>query len=244
MLTDPIPLAQADRLNWPTLSVAESRDVDRIAITQFGIPGIDLMRRAGAACAQRLLRVPADSSSEFLILAGAGNNAGDGYVIAQHLAAAERRVTVASLVPLNKLSGDALQSYQDALAGGVTTVLTNAEEIRQRIEAHDGVIVDCLLGTGSQGPPRPPFAAAIRAANARLSQRSKGIWGVAIDLPSGLDGDTGEASEATFRADLTLTFVAPKTGMRNPQSQQFTGQIEIVEIGIPAELRRQLGIPG
>lgn len=244
MLTDPISLAQADQLKWPTLSVAESRNVDRVAMNQFGVPGIDLMRRAGTTCAKRLLQEPADPAREFLILAGAGNNGGDGYVIARQLAAAGRRVTVASLVPLNKLSGDALQSYQDAVGSGVTVVVTDAEEVCQRIDAHDGVIVDCLLGTGSQGAPRSPFAEAIRAANAKLWRPIDGIGRVAIDIPSGLDGDTGEASEPTFRADLTLTFVTPKTGMRNPSAQQFTGQIEIVGIGIPDELKRQLGIPG
>lgn len=244
MLSHPIPWAEAERLGWPTLSVSESRDVDRIAMEEYGVAGIDLMRRAGEVCARRLLRGSAETEKPFLILAGAGNNGGDGYVIARHLAGAGRQVRVAVLAPLAKLTGDALQSYQDASGAGVRIDVVDADVVCQRIGTHQGVIVDCLLGTGTQGAPRSPFAEAIRAANAVDRCSFDAIDRVAIDIPSGLDGDTGKAQEPTFRADLTLTFVSPKTGMKNPTAGAFLGEVEIVDIGIPEELKRQLGVPG
>lgn len=239
-----IPLADAKKRGWPTFSVAQSREVDRLAIEQFGIAGIELMRSAGEACAERIQRELSETSRTTMILAGAGNNGGDGYVIARILAAAGCSVMVVSLVPVAKLSGDAKISHDDAVASGVSIEQVsaqpaNAEQIVQIIESHDGMIVDCLLGTGSQGAPRSPFAEAIKAANQNGSTRR-----VAIDVPSGLNGDTGEAAEPTFRADLTLTFVAPKTGMDRADASRWTGAIEIIDIGIPLELKQQLGIPG
>ncbi len=241
-----IPLADAQKLNWPSFSVAQSRDVDRLAIKGFGIPGIELMRNAGGACAERLLWELPESSPTTMILTGAGNNGGDGYVIARRLAESHRRVVVVSLVPVSKLSGDARVSHDDAVAVGVPIEQACAEEIVAKMKGHDGMIVDCLLGTGSQGAPRSPFAEAIRAANKNAGNRrvAAEYRRVAIDVPSGLDGDTGDAAEPTFRADLTLTFVAPKTGMMNSASSSLTGEIEIIDIGIPKELKRQLGIPG
>lgn len=220
-------------------SVAQSREVDRLAIEQFGIPGIVLMRNAGAACAERLQSELTDTSPTTMILTGAGNNGGDGYVIAKMLAAARRPVVVISLVPTAKLSGDAKTSHDDAVAAGVVIEQANADQIVPRVASHDGLIVDCLLGTGSQGAPRSPFAEAIIAAN-----QNAGCRRVAIDLPSGLDGNTGEAAEPTFRADLTLTFVAPKTGMNRADASLWIGEVEIIDIGIPLELKQQLGIPG
>tara|TARA_A100001391_G_scaffold204323_1_gene199583 strand:- start:210 stop:932 length:723 start_codon:yes stop_codon:yes gene_type:complete len=238
-LSASIPFADAQQRNWPSFSVAQSRNVDRLAIERFGISGIELMRNAGKACAERLLRDLPESAPATMILAGAGNNGGDGYVIAKCLAEANRSVFVVSLVPISKLSGDAKLSHEDATAEGVLIEQADAVGITARINEHDGMIVDCMLGTGSQGAPRSPFAEAILAANQKI-----GLRRVAIDLPSGLDGDTGEPAEPTFQADLTLTFVAPKTGITRATAASWTGGIEIIDIGIPLELKRQLGLPG
>ncbi len=237
--TSSIPIADAEKLNWPTFSVAQSRRVDQLAIEQFNIPGIVLMRNAGGACARRLLEELSEASPTTIILTGAGNNGGDGYVVARTLAKAQCPVIIFSLVPTEKLSGDAKISHDDAVAVGVPIEEADANQIVARLATHDGMVVDCLLGTGSEGAPRSPFAEAIRAANANACLRR-----VAIDIPSGLNGDTGQAAEPTFQAGLTLTFVTPKTGMNFPSARAWTGDIEIVDIGIPRELKRQLGIPG
>ncbi|MCM2373146.1 NAD(P)H-hydrate epimerase [Aporhodopirellula aestuarii] len=239
-----ISLAEAERMNWPTFSVAESREVDRAAIEQFHIPGIDLMRNAGRACADCLLEELRTSDPPTMILAGAGNNGGDGYVIAKCLAAAGRPVFVVSVIDTGKLRGDAKQSHDDAVDAEVPIEVAGQAQITTRIEQHDGMIVDCLLGTGSKGAPREPFAEAIRAANRLLERDRDRGRRVAIDIPSGLDGDTGEPFDPTFRADLTLTFVAPKTGMKNPKAAAYLGELEVIDIGIPDELKRQLRLPG
>lgn len=254
MSSHSIPLSDAKKRGWPTFSVSQSREVDRLAIEQFGITGIELMRSAGEACADRIQRELSEASPMTMILAGAGNNGGDGYVIARVLAESGCAVMVVSVVPVAKLAGDAKISHDDAVAAGVlieqcVAQPANAEQIVQMIEKHDGMIVDCLLGTGSQGAPRGPFAEAIKAANRNAVHQSTadqnaGTKRVAIDVPSGLNGDTGEAAEPTFRADLTLTFVAPKTGMNHVDASRWTGEIEIIDIGIPLELKQQLGIPG
>lgn len=244
MSTKSVPLAEAEQMKWPVFSVAQSREVDRVAIEQYDIPGIDLMRNAGSACADRLLsELPGDCPTT-LILAGAGNNGGDGYVIAKCLASANRPVSVVSLVDTDKLSGDAKQSHDDAIEAGVRVDIANADEIVARIKNHEGMIVDALLGTGSKGAPRSPFAEAIRAANETHAPTTHRPSRVAIDIPSGLDGDSGEPSQPTFRAELTLTFVTPKIGMSNPAAAPYLGELELIDIGIPDALKRQLGIPG
>ncbi|TWT65387.1 Bifunctional NAD(P)H-hydrate repair enzyme Nnr [Allorhodopirellula solitaria] len=225
--------------DWPFFSVARSREVDQLAIERFGMAGIELMRNAGTACAERLLSELSESSPATMILAGAGNNGGDGYVIAEVLTEANRPVVVYSLVPTAKLSGDAEISHDAAVAAGVSVEHVGEDEIVARISRHRGMIVDGLLGTGAQGPPRSPFAEAIAAANQNSEVRR-----VAIDVPSGFNGDTGEPADPTFQADLTLTFVAPKTGMMGADASLSTGEIEIVDIGLPLDLKRQLGIPG
>lgn len=238
-----LPWAEAEPLNWPLLSVAQSRDVDRVAMEEFGMAGIDLMRTAGAACAARLLEEFAGHRQSTIILAGTGNNGGDGYVIARHLHTAGCPVRVFSLGAIDKLHGDARQSYQDAVAANVDVAIADRVEEVSEIDFGDALIVDCLLGTGARGRPRSPFAEAIEIVNSLPQQTGAQLRRVAIDIPSGLDGDTGDASDVTFRADLTLTFVAPKTGMGHPAAARFTGAIEIVDIGIPEALERRLGIP-
>ncbi|MFG0287289.1 MAG: NAD(P)H-hydrate epimerase [Rhodopirellula sp. JB044] len=242
-----VPVAEATERNWPVFSVAQSREVDRIAIEQFSIPGIELMRNAGRACADRVQQELSENGPPTLILAGAGNNGGDGYVIARCLEKAGFGVAVISLVDPERLSGDARQSYEDALCHGVPMETADVEAVVSQIRSHRGMIIDALLGTGAKGAPRSPFAEAIRAANETREPGTDGVEGatrVAIDIPSGLDGDTGEPSDPTFRADLTLTFVTPKTGMTNPHAEPYLGEVELIDIGIPEALKQQLGIPG
>ena len=95
-------------------------------------------------------------------------------------------------------------------------------------------IVDALLGTGASGSPRPPLDAAIRQMNAVQARR------LAVDLPSGLDCDSGEPAEPTFRADHTCTFVATKVGFANPRAVEYLGQVHVIDIGAPCRLIEQI----
>lgn len=233
-------LREADQHGWPTLSVQESRQVDSVAIEEFGVRGITLMENAGKACADRLFEeresLP-DTAKPLLILAGGGNNGGDGFVIARCFHERGFAYRIVLLASAERLKGDAKLSYETAVAAGVNieTVL-EPEPLPTIIGGHHGPIVDCLLGTGAQGQPREPFATAVRMANESTHRR------IAIDLPTGLDGDTGVSSDPTFLADLTLTFVTAKVGMRNTGAARALGEVEIIDIGLPAELETRIGI--
>lgn len=238
----PIAIAEADRLGWPTLSVAQSRQIDQTAIRDHGVAGIVLMENAGTACGERL-RAIASASPSVVILCGGGNNGGDGFVIARHLHRAGGFVRVILLVPRERLHGDAATSHSRAIDEGIEIqTITDAAKLGEAIHCGQlagdasklSLIVDCMLGTGATGDPREPYATAIEASNQAQCTR------VAIDIPSGLNGDTGVAGDPTFRADLTLTFVTAKIGMRNPDASAYLGEVEIVDIGLPIAMMRSL----
>lgn len=231
------------------LNRLEARQVDRIAIDQYGISGLVLMENAGRDSARWILsHFP---TGNVCILCGKGNNGGDGYVIARHIDAAKIEndrsgagenpaaenpaaetwnVRIVSVVDPAELVGDAAVNQKIAERSAIDiTVARNRQSLSDAMSAAD-VIVDCLLGTGASGDPRGLFADAIRIANASTAKR------VAIDLPSGLDCDTGLAGDPTFLADATLTFVAAKIGFDTPTARQVIGRLVTIPIGVPSRL--------
>ncbi|MCC9600570.1 NAD(P)H-hydrate epimerase [Stieleria sp. JC731] len=211
------------------------RQVDQIAIEEFGISGVVLMENAGRGAAEWILRKTPTESPVGLIC-GSGNNGGDGYVIARHLELAGRAVRVISLVELEKLRGDAKINAEIASKAGIQIEIARSEEELSDLFRPSDCLVDCMLGTGAQGAPRGLFGSAIRLANKVSGFR------VAIDLPSGLDCDSGQVSDPTFRADMTITFVAVKDGFSQPEAQEFTGEVHVVGIGVPKCLLDQFGV--
>ncbi len=222
------------------LSRDQVRQVDKIAIEQYGMTGLVLMENAGRSCAERVYhlasRLGAGVDPTVLILCGKGNNAGDGYVIARHLELLGMSVQLVSLVPLNELRGDALVNAKIAQAGEIPLMVSLQPQELQRLLFSAGVIVDCMLGTGAIGAPKEPYATAIRLANHASGLR------VAIDIPTGLDCDTGEVSEPTFRADHTLTFVAVKAGFISKEAKSALGEVEVLGIGVPRKLLQAFGL--
>jgi NAD(P)H-hydrate epimerase len=216
-----------------TLTVAEVRDLDRLAIEECHLPGIVLMENAGRNIAEAVYqRLAAPAAASVLILVGPGNNGGDGLVVARQLHNAGVRVTALRAVPEHKLRGDARTNLQIAKSFAFPLRDASAEPaldlLRDQFESAT-VIVDALLGTGSSGNPRGTLGALIELANAVDALR------VAVDVPTGLDADTGAPGEPTFRAHLTVTMAARKQGFDAPQAQAFTGEVEVVDIGLPAE---------
>ena len=210
------------------LSRAEIREVDRIAIEDYAIPGMVLMENAGAGAAAIIDQL--QPTGKIVILCGKGNNAGDGYVIARHLELGDRDVSLVSIVPLDSLVGDAAANLEIARRSQLSICLVNTKaEIEAELASAD-VLVDCLLGTGARGLLRGLFADAVNAANERTCLK------VAIDVPTGLDCDTGDSHEFAFRAEHTITFVAPKIGMVLPHARQFVGEIHVVSIGAPRKV--------
>jgi NAD(P)H-hydrate epimerase len=222
----------------------EARQVDRIAIDQYGISGLVLMENAGRDSARWILsHFP---PGNVCILCGKGNNGGDGYVIARHIdaakidtdrskatepaAASNWNVRIVSVVDPAELVGDAAVNQNIAERSGIDITVAQTGQSLSDAMSHADIIVDCLLGTGASGDPRGPMADAIRIANASTAKR------VAIDLPSGLDCDTGVTGDPTFQADATLTFVAPKIGFDTPAARQVIGRMVTIAIGVPSRL--------
>ena len=220
------------------LTCEQIREVDVLAIEHVGIPGLVLMENAGRGVANFIYDLLVNPRRErVLILCGPGNNGGDGFVVARHLRNAGVQVTVALAVPREKTKGDAavnLRIYQKTGEPLIDAFEPDGLEKTRREAERADVIVDGLLGTGSKGAPRGTIAELIKLANAAPRARR-----VAIDIPSGLDGDSGEAAEPCFRANATLTFVAAKVGCTKPPADPFVGRLIVVDIGVPREL-----IPG
>jgi NAD(P)H-hydrate epimerase len=192
------------------------------------------MENAGRSTAAEVLRLVAgrgSSRGRVVVLCGSGNNGGDGYVIARHLVDAGVEVGLWSTVAAAQLSGDAALNRSVAEALGLTVEpLESAEHLQRAAPRWDGadVLVDALLGTGFRGEVRAPLDAVIAAANAaRVGAR------LAVDLPSGLDCDLGRPSNATLRADVTVTFVARKRGFDQPGAADWTGRVLVCGIGAP-----------
>jgi NAD(P)H-hydrate epimerase len=213
------------------LTRAEVRDIDRRAIEEYGMSGLVLMENAGRGCVDVLCQ--AGCKGPVVVVCGKGNNAGDGFVIARHLDLRGVAVKVVLLGSAAELRGDAAANFAIARCCGfpIVDMSTGFDAAAFAAElAGAEWIVDAVLGTGAAGPPRPPMDAAIRAMNAATARR------LAVDLPSGLDCDTGEPADPTFRADHTCTFVASKIGFANPQAAPFLGQVHVVDIGVPRKL--------
>jgi NAD(P)H-hydrate epimerase len=213
-----------------TLSRAQAHLVDTRATEWFGISGLVLMENAGRGVADVLCQLGA--ASPVTICCGKGNNAGDGFVIARHLFLRGIAVRVLNWVDPAQLQGDAKTNYQILLAAGIEVVDRAAcdDETTERYLAEATWIVDALLGTGSSGSPRPPLDAAIEAINRQPAPK------LAVDLPSGLDCDTGEFPGAVVHAAHTCTFVAPKPGLLVDHAREIIGQLHVVNIGIPKTL--------
>jgi len=211
------------------------RQIDRRAIEEFGIPGVVLMENAGRGAARVILDLLDDpAGSRVAIVCGAGNNGGDGFVIARHLHNEHVEVVTYLAVEPQRLAGDALVNYQIVRRMGLPIhPLIHPDRIAEAADVLRGsrVVVDALLGTGFSGQVRPPLDAVIAVINSL-----RGPKVVAVDVPSGLDCDTGRPSNATIRADVTVTFVAPKVGFAQPGANRYVGRIVVVDIGVPREL--------
>lgn len=218
------------------LNRQQSREVDRRAGEEFGIAGLVLMENAGRGVADRLLALGV--SGPVLAACGRGNNGGDGFVIARHLEAAGVPVRVAVWGAEVDFQGDAAVNL--AILRKAETPLEFFAECGPPDAWWAGqsdvdFVVDALLGTGSRGAPRAPLDDAIR----RLNALGKPI--LAVDIPSGLDCDTGAVSEPTIRAAETCTFVAAKPGLVVPTAAGYVGRLTVLPIGIPRKLLEQLG---
>ena len=194
-------------------STAQVRSLETWAIEKLGIAGYTLMKRAGEA-GLRYLRTRFPVAHRIVLVCGGGNNGGDGYVLARFAQAAGLTVTVLAAVPPDMLRGDARQALADLRASGAQVQPYTPQRLAQ-----GEVIVDALLGTGLRGPAREDAARIIREIN------SAGRPVLAVDVPSGLDSDTGVPVGEAVRADCTVTFVGLKTGLFIGDGPEFAGTV-------------------
>jgi NAD(P)H-hydrate epimerase len=222
----------------------QAREVDWRAIEQYGMTGLVLMENAGrgvADCLCRLAAGPSGQLGRIAICCGKGNNAGDGFVIARHLDLRGADVRVLVWADPAELTGDAGANFQIIRHAGLSIkVFGNLHASALLAGQLSGVewIVDALLGTGARGEPRPPLDTVIEQLNASPARR------LAVDLPSGLDCDTGEAAEHTILADETCTFVAMKRGFLRPGADRYTGRVHVLDIGAPRRLVEEVSTSG
>lgn len=209
----------------PTFSRAQIRLVDEVAIQQWGVPGTVLMENAGRGVADVMCE--AGIEGRVVIACAKGNNGGDGFVIARHLHLRGFHVEVLLCCDELALDGDAQTMYAFLKRTDVPIHhLSKLGDLTEYFRNADW-LVDALLGTGAHGAPRPPLDDVVRAMNATLAMR------LAVDVPSGLDCDTGEYADPTFRANQTCTFVGLKNGFTKESAQPFLGEIHCLDIGIP-----------
>jgi NAD(P)H-hydrate epimerase len=213
------------------LTREQSRRVDRRAVEHYGFSGLVLMENAGRGVADRLCAMGIDGP--VVIGCGKGNNAGDGFVIARHLDLRGFSVRVLLWADPEELTGAAAVNYRILGKTEVPIEVFGDGVDPERLRRHLGDaarIVDALLGTGARGEPRPPLDAVIEQFNAAEAPI------LAVDVPSGLDCDTGEPARATIHAEATCTFVAAKPGLVKPNAEQYTGQLQVLDIGTPRQL--------
>ena len=208
------------------VSVEEMREIERRAETEYGLTSPMLMERAGQSVAE-ILRSHAGGDVrdlDVLVLVGPGNNGGDGRVMGRYLAGWGARVSYflwkestlernGQVVP----AGDPFENVREALASA-------------------DIVVDALLGTGHARPLAPTMRQALALVQAERERRPGGLIVLAVDLPSGLNADTGAVDEGTIAADLTVTLAFPKTGLYFFPGAALVGELEVGSIGLPDEM--------
>ena len=215
------------------LSRAEVRGLDARAVDDLGLPTLVLMENAGRGAAAWLREtrgVPAPARC--FILCGPGNNGGDGGVVARHLNAWGYSVRVVWFARPERLRGDAATQWNILVRSGIDQSAWDNEtyvtpDRLDALLAGADWIIDGLLGTGLSRPVAGPMRVVIEAIN----RAGKPV--LALDLPSGLDADQGVPLGVAVRAQATVTFVAPKLGFSAPGASDYTGEVAVVDLGLP-----------
>ena len=214
---------QVNKLPTQLYSAESVARLDQVAIKDYGIPGYTLMRRAGQAVLDTLQQYYPDVTS-VLVLCGAGNNAGDGYVVARLARAHGLEVRLVSMIDPGKLAGDARQAWQHWQECGET------ELYGPDFIADADVIIDALLGTGLAREVADDWKALIKTVN------QSGIPVIAVDIPSGLNADTGAISGAAIDADRTVTFIGLKKGLFTGSGKACCGEICFNDLQLPRQV--------
>jgi NAD(P)H-hydrate epimerase len=212
----------------------ELKEIDHRCIWEYKIPTLLLMEHAGRGAAQVAMEMN-PSRRQTLIIIGSGNNGGDGLVVARFLRLANFPVKVWLLGPASGYQKSSAPWYNHQIVKHmgipITYLMDDSQlpELKKDISTA-GLVIDAMLGIGLSGDVRQPYAAIIKMTN-EFGERV-----LAIDVPSGLDSDTGEPKGVAVRAAKTVTFVAPKPGFETEEGREYCGEVILVDIGVPPEL--------
>jgi hydroxyethylthiazole kinase-like uncharacterized protein yjeF len=238
--------SRAPRTGDPIATARQMRAIDARALAEFGVPGAVLMENAGRGCAERIERLASEGrvARRVCVLCGPGNNGGDGFVIGRTLAALGWEVgahLVGEAQRFERLSDEARLQRELAQScglefGAVASVadLAALEPVLADLVASRGLVVDALFGTGLARPLDGLFAALISILDASRATA------FAVDVPSGLDADTGAVLGVAVRAQFTSTLAALKPGLIRGSGPALCGELELVEIGLPTALLAEL----
>lgn len=209
------------------------KSIDEFAIAKLGVPSLQLMENAGRSVVEEITkRIGVVRRTSVLIVCGKGNNGGDGFVVARIAARDGANVTVIMMEKKSGLQGDALVNF-GKLSNDVN-VVSFSKFLKEQKENYD-VIVDAMFGTSFYGSLRGKYGFAARWIN-----RQKNSLVVAVDIPSGLQGETGSVEGEAVKADITVTFSNPKIGFYLQGAKECTGEVVVKEIGIPEKAMKAL----
>lgn len=217
---------------------SEMREIDRVTIEKYGIPGIVLMENAGRAVVDEIKRLDRPVKS-VLILCGTGNNGGDGFVIARHLQNNDIKIRLFIVGQPKDISGDAALNLQ--VLRKLDTQIDNVNDqgglmkLEKLIPIHD-VVVDAMFGTGLSSEVQGIHAGVIDVVN-RLSR-----YTISVDVPSGVSGDTGKVMGSAVKAHKTITFALPKLGNIMYPGAGYNGDLVIRKIGLPNKAINETGL--
>ncbi len=224
------------------ITVTQMVEVDRLMIEEYGIELIQMMENAGRTLGELVRRLLGGSVAgrKIVVLVGKGNNGGGGMVAARHLANAGAYVTLALSASPSELGR--VPEHQHRILERMdlenTGKATSPNDLPGLLSGAD-MVIDALIGYSLHGAPREPIVSFIKAANESAAPV------VSLDIPSGLDGDTGVAYEPCLRAGATLTLAWPKAGLLKPTAKPYVGELYLADISVPTAVYRALGVePG
>lgn len=222
-----------------TATNLQMKELDHIAIHDYGIPSLTLMERAAQAVADRVISLMgslmADKPIKAAVFCGPGNNGGDGIAVSRLLLAQGYEVCTFLIGNREKMTEDAKAMEEKLVLAGGALRRFDAGGEQTLVWLEDcRCMVDALFGVGLKRPVMGDFLAAVR----QMNHRSCPL--VACDIPSGVDGDTGEILGEAIRADWTVTFTCGKWGLYKGEGRRCAGTVEVADIGIPKDLIRQI----
>lgn len=220
----------------PTVTVDQMREVDRVMVDELHVELMQMMENAGSCLARHTRSWLGGNAAgqRVVVLAGSGGNGGGGLVAARRLAIWGADVSVILGQPRERMHG--VPAHQLGIVERLDVPVSLPDQLPPGVVAHADAIVDALIGYSLQGPLREPVASLVRAANAAAAPV------IALDVPSGLNADTGRPIGVAVRAATTLSLALPKAGLVRPEAREWVGALHLADISVPAGVYRRLGL--